>query len=127
MEFITTNDSLKPVGHYSQAIRHGDLIFVSGQLAIDHETGEQSKGTAAEETARVLNNLQRILVAGKSDKSQVIRCTLYLADIADWGAINAVYAKFFDEHKPARAVVPTSTLPFDFKVEVDAIAAVSTG
>ena len=126
MEIITTNDALKPIGPYAQAIRHGDLIFVSGQLAIDHETGEQAQGTAAEETTRVLNNLQRILKAGNSDKSQVIKCTLYLADLTDWGAVNEAYADFFGEHYPARAVVPTSGLPFDFKVEIDAIAAAST-
>ena len=125
MKPITTNDALKPSGHYAQAMVHGDLVYLSGQLPFDCESGEPVHGTAAEQAACTLRNIGRILQAAGTDKSKVVRCTIYTSDIAYWDEINTVYAAFFGDHKPARVVVPTGPLHFDFKVEIEAIAALS--
>ncbi|MEO1527123.1 MAG: Rid family detoxifying hydrolase [Planctomycetota bacterium] len=126
MKTIATDDALRASGHYSQAIAHEGLIYVSGQLPFDFRTGEPIHGSAGSQAAAAITNLERVLVAGGSALDQVLRCTVYLSDIADWDEINAVYAQHFGEHKPARAVVPTGPLHFGFKVEIDAIAIVSS-
>ena len=123
MKAVTTDDALKPSGHYAQAIVHGDLVYLSGQLPFDHSTGQPNHGTATEQTECVLTNVGRILEAAGTTIENVIRCTIYTSDIAYWDDINAAYAKFFAGHKPARVVVPTGKLHFDFKVEIEAIAA----
>lgn len=124
MKTISTNDALKPSGHYAQAIEHLGVIYISGQLSIDPETGQKKFGTIEEETEQVLKNLERILIAAGSDKNHVIKTTLYIPDIALWDKVNQVYSAFFENHKPARAVVPTRELHFGFKIEIEAIAAV---
>lgn len=125
MKPISTDDALKAAGHYSQAIVHGGLVYVSGQLPFDHETGQPVHGSPGEQTRCVLTNIGRILAAAGTSVDQVIRCTVYTSDVAYWDEINAVYAEFFGDHKPARVVVPTGPLHFDFKVEIAVIAAVS--
>ncbi len=124
MRVIKTNNALAPAGHYSQAIEHDGLIFVSGQLAADPHTGKQVKGTAGEETERILKNIALILEEGKSDIHHVLKITVYVSDMSMWDEVNAVYAKFFGAHKPARCIVPVGDLHFGYKVEIDAIAAV---
>ncbi len=124
MLIVTTDDALKPSGHYSQAITHQGLVYVSGQLPFDWQSGEKILGAAGDEAAAALTNLGRVLEAAGSSRENVLRCTIYVSDIAFWDEINAVYAAFFGDHKPARAIVPTGPLHFGFKIEIDAIAAI---
>jgi len=120
MNIVRTDLAPPPLGHYSQAITHNGLAFVSGQLPLDPVSGEVPEGIAAQ-TALVLANLQAVLLAAGSDKSRVLRVTVYIADIALWGAMNEAYAVFFGDHRPARAAVPVPTLPKGCLLEVEAI------
>ncbi len=126
MKAISTENAPKPAGHYSQAIIHENTVYVAGQLAIDPQTGEKCLGSIEEQTEQALQNVSAILKAAGSDIDKVLKTTLYITDVAMWGQVNAVYAEFFGEHRPARAVVPTKDLPFGFQIEIDAIAAVCT-
>jgi 2-iminobutanoate/2-iminopropanoate deaminase len=101
---------------------HGDLVFVSGQLAIDPKTGEKITGTIEEQTQRALENVAAIVKASGSDISNIIKATLYISNADMWGRVNDVFASFFGDHRPARAVVPSRNLPFGFDVEIEAIA-----
>ena len=126
MQSITTDNALKPAGHYSQAIVHNGLLYTSGQFAFDSETGEKRQGSIEEETRHILKNLELVLKEAGSSKEKVIKTTLYISDIALWGQVNAVYADFFGTHKPARSVVPThGDLHFGFHVELEAVAAIA--
>jgi len=122
MEVISTPNAPKPAGHYSQAIVHNNLVYASGQLPIDPESGEKRIGSIEEQTEQVLKNLSEILKAAGSSLNQVIKTTVYISDIELWDRVNAVYARFFGEHRPARAVVPTRNLHFGFQIEIEAIA-----
>lgn len=122
---VSTENAPGPSGHYSQAIVHGNLVYVSGQLPIDPQTGEKRIGSIEEQAEQALKNLSEILKAAGSDTSQVIKTTVYVSDIELWDRVNAVYARFFGEHRPARAVVPTRNLHFGFQIEIEAIAVVS--
>jgi 2-iminobutanoate/2-iminopropanoate deaminase len=121
---ISTRNAPKPSGHYSQAVVHGGMAYVSGQLAIDPRTGERCVGSIEEETEQALRNVQGILEAAGSGVDHVLKTTVYVSDIELWDRVNAVYAKFFDQHRPARAVVPTRELHFGFQIEIDAVAVV---
>lgn len=121
---ISTQNAPKPSGHYSQAMVHNHIVYVSGQLPIDPQTAEKRIGSIEEQTEQALKNLSEILKAAGSDMNQVIKTTVYVSDIELWGRVNAVYSRFFGEHRPARAVVPTRNLHFGFQVEIEAIAAV---
>jgi 2-iminobutanoate/2-iminopropanoate deaminase len=125
MRTITTPDAPAAAGHYSQAIVHDGLVFVSGQLPIDPATRTPCTGTIEEQTELVLRNLAAILHAAGSSADRVLKTTVYVSDIALWGRVNATYAAFFGEHRPARAVVPTRELHFGCRVEIDAIGAVA--
>lgn len=120
---IQTSNAPKPGGHYSQAIVHNGLVFVSGQLSIDPNTGEKRIGTIEEQTEVALNNVAEILKAANSDLSHVLKMTVYVADIELWSAVNTVYARVMGEHRPARAVIPTGRLHYGFLIEIEAIAA----
>ena len=122
MREISTPNAPKPAGHYSQAIVHNNLVYVSGQLPVDPETGEKKTGPIEEQTEQVLKNLAGILKAAGCGTDQVIKTTVYISDMELWGRVNAVYSRFFGEHRPARAVVPTRNLHFGFQVEIEAIA-----
>ncbi len=124
MERVFTKKAPAPAGHYSQAIIHNDLIFISGQLPIHPETGEKKTGAIEEQTQQALENISAILTASGSSLDKVLKVTVYIADIALWDRVNRVYADFFKEHKPARAVVPTRQLHFGFQIEIEAIAVV---
>jgi 2-iminobutanoate/2-iminopropanoate deaminase len=124
MKAIETNDAPPPAGHYSQAIEHGGLVYVSGQLPIDSKREDKHVGSIEEQTEQVLRNLDAILKKANSDRDHVLKVTVYVSDIALWGRVNAVYARFFGDHRPARAVVPTRELHFGFQIEIEAIAAV---
>lgn len=119
---VSTQNAPRPVGHYSQAIVHDNIVYVSGQLPIDPQVGEKLIGSIEEQTEQALKNLSEILKAADSDINQVIKTTVYISDIELWDRVNAVYARFFGEHRPARAVVPTRDLHFGFQIEIEAIA-----
>jgi 2-iminobutanoate/2-iminopropanoate deaminase len=124
MKSTQTDKAPLPGGHYSQAIVHNGLVYLSGQLPIDPQTGEKQTGSVEEQTRLVLQNLSAILEASGSSLSQVLKVTVYISDISLWGQVNEVYADVFGDHRPARAIVPTRDLHFGFKIEVDAVAAV---
>lgn len=124
MKTITTEDAPAAAGHYSQAIVHEGLVFVSGQLPLDPVTRAPNSGEVEEQVELVLRNLAAVLEAAGSGIDQVLRTTVYVSDIALWGRVNAAYAAFFGDHRPARSVVPTRELHFGCLVEIDAIAAV---
>jgi len=119
---IVTPDAPKAIGPYSQGISAGGLIFVSGQLGIDPETGELVAGGIEEQTHQVLRNISAILSAASAGLAGVVKTTVYLKDLKDFPAMNAVYAEFFDQNLPARATVQVSALPKGALVEIDCIA-----
>ena len=123
---ILTPNAPKPAGHYSQAMVHGDTIYISGQLPIDPQTGEKRLGSIEEQTEQVLKNLTGILTAANSELNRVVKTTVYISDIRLWDRVNAVYSEFFGEHRPARAVVPTKELHFGFQIELEAIAVLNS-
>ncbi|MCC6746484.1 MAG: RidA family protein [Deltaproteobacteria bacterium] len=112
------------IGPYSQAIRCGNLVFCSGQIPLDPVTGELLKGTLEQEVGRVMRNLEAVLGAAGSRLAQVVRTTIYLTDLADFAAVNAAYATFFEGTPPARTTIQVAGLPKGARVEIDAIAAV---
>ncbi|GAB4367591.1 MAG: RidA family protein [Acidobacteriota bacterium] len=125
IERIETGRAPAAIGPYSQAVRAGGLVFCSGQIALDPATGAIVGGTAAAQARQVLANLAAVLEAAGSGLDRVLKTTVYLADMADFQDVNAVYAEAFGEHRPARAAVEVSRLPRDVLVEIEAIAAVS--
>ena len=121
---ISTPSAPAAIGPYSQAIRSGNLIFLSGQIPLDPETGKVVEGDAAVQTARVLQNLSAILDAAGSSLGQVLKTTVYLQNMADFAMMNEVYARFFADTAPARATVEVARLPRNVLVEIDLIAEV---
>ena len=121
---ISTPLAPAAIGPYSQAIRSGYLVFLSGQIPLDPQTGNIVEGDAAVQTARVLQNLSAILEAAGSSLGQVLKTTVYLRDLADFAMMNEVYARFFDDTPPARAIVEVARLPRNVSVEIDLIAEV---
>jgi 2-iminobutanoate/2-iminopropanoate deaminase len=122
-DVISTSQAPAAIGPYSQAVRWGDLIFVSGQIPIDPATSQVVGGDVAVQTERVLKNLAAILEAAGASLRQVLKTTVYLRDLNDFGKMNAVYARFFSEQPPARATVQVARLPRDVSVEIEAVAA----
>ena len=122
---VSAPDAPKAIGPYSHAIRTGQLLFISGQVPIDPATGSLVDGDISAQTQRVMNNLDAVLKAGGLSFRHVVRTTIFLADMSDFAAVNAVYGTFFSEPYPARATVQVSRLPKDARVEIDAIAAYS--
>jgi 2-iminobutanoate/2-iminopropanoate deaminase len=127
MKSIYTANAPKPAGHYAQAIVHNNLVYVSGQLPIDPQTGKKHIATIEDQTRQALKNVSEVIKAAGSDMDKVIKTTVYIANIELWDRVNRVYAEFFGEHKPARAVVPTKELHFGFQIEIEAIATLSHG
>jgi 2-iminobutanoate/2-iminopropanoate deaminase len=113
----------KAIGPYSPAVRSGDLVFCSGQVAIDPATGQLLEGDIRVQTERTLKNLEAVLAAAGSGLARVVRTTVYLTDMGDFAAMNEVYARLFGETRPARTTVEVSRLPKGARVEIDAIAA----
>ena len=120
---IRTDDAPAPAGHYSQAIVHGGMVYVAGQLAIDPADPARPPGTAAEQTERTLRNVEAILRAAGSGLDRVVQMTVYVTDVALWGEVNAAYARVMGEHRPARAIVPVPALRHGCVIEIQAIAA----
>lgn len=124
MNAISTSEAPGAIGPYSQAIRTGNLIFVSGQLPVDPSTGHFAEGGIKELTRQSLLNIQHILEEAGTDMSHVVKTTVFLADMADFAAMNEVYAQFFEAPFPARSAVAIKTLPKNARVEIECIAEV---
>ena len=123
LETVSTPDAPKAIGPYVQAMVAGDLVYTAGQIALDPATMEVVAGGVAEQTERVMWNLAAVLAAAGTDLSRVIKTTVFLADMADFGAMNEVYGKYFGGGMaPARATVQVARLPKSVSVEIDAIA-----
>lgn len=123
-ERIQTDNAPAAIGPYSQAIRAGDFVFVSGQISIDPATGQFIAGTVAEQTERVFKNLEAVLTAAGTSLDKIVKTTVFLADMKDFTEMNEVYAKFFSGAPPARATVAAAGLPRDARVEIEAVALV---
>ncbi len=121
-EVISTDKSPEAIGPYSQAVRFGNLMFISGQIPINPEIGEIASGNIKNQAEQVLENLKNILEAGGSSLQKVLRTTIYLTDIEDYTIVNETYAQYFESHPPARSTVQVSRLPKDVLIEIDAIA-----
>jgi 2-iminobutanoate/2-iminopropanoate deaminase len=125
LEPISTTGAPRAIGPYSQGISVNGLIFTAGQVALDPATGELVPGGIVEQTARALENLRAILAASGTTLSDVVKTTVFLVDMADFGAMNEVYARVFGNHRPARSTVAVAALPKGARVEIEVIATVS--
>ena len=123
-EIIATENAPGAIGPYSQAVKTGNMVFCSGQIPIDPKTGEFISDNVAEQTEQVLKNLGAVLAAAGTDLNNVVKTTVFLADMGDFTAMNEVYSKFFSENKPARATVQAARLPKDARVEIECIAVI---
>lgn len=119
---ISSPDAPKAIGPYSQAVRAGPLLFLSGQVPLDPVTGQMIDGDISAQTRRVFENLDAVLKAGGRSFADVVRTTVFLADMNDFAAMNEVYGQYFEEPYPARATVQVARLPKDARVEIDLIA-----
>jgi 2-iminobutanoate/2-iminopropanoate deaminase len=122
---VSTPGAPAAIGPYSQAIRAGSLVFVSGQIPLDPETGTMVEGDIKVQTHRVFRNLAAILEAAGSSLDRVVRATVYLADMNDFTAMNDAYGTYFSMPAPARSTIQAARLPKDARVEVDVIAEIS--
>ena len=121
---ILTASAPAPIGPYSQAIQIGDLLFCSGQIALDPVSGIMKNSSLEEETRQVLANLSALLTAGGASADSVIKTTIFLTDMNDFALVNSIYAEYFGESKPARSTVAVSALPKGAKIEIEAIASI---
>ena len=119
---VQTENAPQAIGPYSQAVKASGLVFASGQIPIDPATGVVVEGSIAEQTERVLNNIKAVLEAAGSSLERVVKTTVFLADLSDFGEMNEAYGRFFADVPPARSTVEVSRLPRDARVEIDAIA-----
>ncbi len=122
MKPVFSAEAPAPIGPYSQAIDAGKELFCSGQIALDPKTGEVVPGDISAQTGQVLKNLGAVLEAGGFDYNEVVKTTIFLIDMNDFAAVNAVYGKYFEATKPARSTVAVAGLPKGARVEIDAIA-----
>lgn len=123
-EIIATENAPGAIGPYSQAVKIAGFVFCSGQIPIDPNTGNFVSDNIAEQTTQVLKNLSAVLEAAGTDLNSVVKTTVFLADMNDFTAMNEVYARFFNDNKPARATVQAARLPRDARVEIECIASV---
>lgn len=121
-KIVFSADAPPPIGPYSQAIQNGNMMFVSGQIAIEPSTGSLLKGSIEEETNLVMTNLEAILKAADMTFSHIVKCTIFLKDMNTFPKVNEVYGKFFTNNPPARETVEVSRLPKDVNVEISCIA-----
>ncbi len=122
LKSIFTEKAPKAIGPYSQAINAGNMVFTSGQLGINPETGNIVEGTIQDEARQSLNNLKAVLEAAGATLNNVVKTTVFIKDMNQFGLINEVYGEFFNEHKPARSCVEVARLPKDGNVEIEAVA-----
>ncbi len=122
LETVNTEKAPRPVGPYSQAVRAGGFIFVSGQIPLDPVTGEVAANDIAAQTRRAVENLKAILEKAGSGLDKVVKTTLYLKDLRDFARCNEIYAEYFGESKPARSTIEAAALPKGVLLEIDAVA-----
>jgi 2-iminobutanoate/2-iminopropanoate deaminase len=120
--FVASGEAPKAIGPYSQAVIYGDLIFTAGQIALDPQSMEIVAENIADQTDRVLSNLEAVLKAAGSDLSRVLKTTVFLQSMADFAAMNEVYARRFGAHRPARSTVAAAGLPRNVLVEIEVVA-----
>ncbi len=121
-QIIETARAPQAIGPYSQAVRAGDFVFASGQIPLDPKTGEMIAGDVATQTEQVLRNLKAVLEAAGTSFAQVVKTTVFLADMNDFADMNEVYGRHFTQNAPARATIEAKRLPRDARVEIEAIA-----
>lgn len=119
---IETSEAPAPIGPYSQAIMAGQMLFVSGQIAMDASSGKLVNGDIRQETRQVMKNIGAILRQAGMVFSDIVKCSIFVKDMNDFGAVNEVYGEYFKEHAPARETVEVSRLPKDVHVEISCIA-----
>jgi 2-iminobutanoate/2-iminopropanoate deaminase len=119
---VYSSDAPAPIGPYSQAIQAGNMLFVSGQIAINQVSGALVTGTIPDETTQVMKNLEAVLLAAHMDFSHVVKCTIFLKDMNNFPIVNEVYGTYFPANPPARETVEVSRLPKDVNVEISCIA-----
>ncbi len=122
-KIVMTPQAPKPIGPYSQAVISGGLLFASGQIALDPETGEIVAGDVVAQTEQVMKNLMAVLKEAKIGPEHVVKTTVFLLDMADFPRMNEVYGRFFGKEAPARSTVQAAALPRGVKVEIDLVAA----
>lgn len=122
MQYIQTDNALKPAGHYSQAIKYAGVLYVSGQLPIDPDSGAHVIEDVETQARRVFDNIALILQAAGTSLDKVIKLVIYIADVGLWTQVNAICAEYFIHHKPVRKIVPVSALHFSFGIEIDCMA-----
>ena len=124
-KIINTTHAPAPIGPYSQAVKSGHLLFTSGQIPIDPETGEMVSGGIREQTIQVLENLKSIVEAAGSTLDDAIKTTVFLTDMADFPELNTIYAEYFgEENAPARSTIQVAALPMGARVEIELVAKV---
>jgi 2-iminobutanoate/2-iminopropanoate deaminase len=123
-KLIATPLAPAAIGPYSQAVVHGGLVYCSGQIALDPQSGQLASGGVKAQAERVLTNLKAVLEAAGSGCEHALKCTIYLSDMGDFAAVNEVYAKYFPKDPPARATVGVASLPKGALVEIDCVAVV---
>ena len=124
MEFIHSDAAPKAIGPYSQAIKAGNVIYTSGQVSLDPKSGELVAGDFATQARRVFDNLAAVLRAGGAEFRNVVKANVYLADLSNFQALNAIYAEYMGDHKPARTTIQVAGLPKGAALEIDLIAVV---
>jgi len=122
MHYFSTEDAPKAIGPYSQAVRRGTTIYTSGQIPLDPATGKLAEGDFEVRARRVFKNLEAVLTAAGAGFEDVVKATVYLLDLADFQALNAIYAEYFGSHKPARSTVGVAQLPMNAPLEIDLVA-----
>ena len=124
-EIISTKAAPSAIGPYSQAIKYQDLVFLSGQIAINPENNEFINGDIAAQTKQVIENIKAVLESAGSSLQKVLKVTIFVVDMKDFNSVNAIYAEYFNDSLPARACVEVSNLPMGAKIEIEAIAGCS--
>jgi 2-iminobutanoate/2-iminopropanoate deaminase len=121
-ELVTAAGAAKAIGPYSPALKAGNMVFLSGSIPLDPVSGQLVDGGITEQTTRVLENIKALLAAAGTDVDHVVRTTVFMIDLGEFGAMNEVYSKYFSAPYPARSTVQVARLPRDVRVEIDVIA-----
>lgn len=124
-KIISTENSPRAIGPYSQAVAWNGIVYLSGQIPLDPATGRLVEGGITEQTIRVLENLKAVLEAAGSDLAHVLKTTVFLKDMEEFGAMNEVYGRYFVQDPPARATVEAARLPRDVRVEIECVASIA--
>jgi 2-iminobutanoate/2-iminopropanoate deaminase len=125
MNIISTPTAPMPAGHYSQAIVHGGLVYVAGQLGIDPKRPGHTPDDIEVQAEQMLRNVANILIAAGSDLKHVLSATVYISNMSDWARVNEIFAHAFGDHRPARAIVPVKDLHYGFGIEMQCVAVVA--